>query len=210
MAYALKTLADLKQALADKHDAGTLPTDSTTLSYWTRLLNEGQAYCADILRPEKSATATVSSGTYTTNDDFILVNRIVNSNGIEIEQISKEDAVNAPAMTYWVTGNQVDGFVINMPTGNDGTYTIYYTYRPSEMSSNTDVCFISDPLAVVCYAYSKLRMAETDPLEDADKSMAECDRRLDEIVEQQSLNDQPLGFTLPSNNTPRTSWDSQR
>lgn len=195
MAYTLKTLADMQQALADKISAGTVPASSTTLAYWTRMLNQGMAYCSDKLRLEKSASISISSGTYTTSDDFILVNRLVNSGGIEMTQISKSQSVGMGGLCFWVTGNQTDGFVINMPTGNDGTYTLYYSYRPAEMTATTDVCVIPDPLAVVCYAYSKLRMAQTDPLEDADKEMGECERRLNEIIDQQQLNDQPLGFS---------------
>lgn len=194
MAYALKTMTDLRQSLADKHDSGVLPTDATTLAYWLRLLNAGQSYCSDKLRLVKSTSLTTVSGTIALPIDFIIVNKVVNESGVEIKQISKDSSVNASGLVYWIKGNQTDGFTLNMPTANDGAYTVWYSYRPAEMSATTDVCVIPDPEAVVYYAYSKLRMAETDPLGDADKSMGECDRRLDEILDQDQLNDQPLGF----------------
>lgn len=198
MAYTLKTMADLRTSLADKHDSGVLPTDSTTLAYWLRLLNAGMAYCADKLRLVKSTSLTTASGTIDLPDDFILVNRVVNASGLEIQQIGMDDSVGATGLVFWIKGNQTDGFTLNMPTANDGTYTVWYTFRPAEMVNTTDVCVIPDPEAVVYYAYSKLRMAETDPLDDADKSMGECERRLSEIIDQQQMNDRPLGFTLPS------------
>lgn len=194
MPYAKKTLADLKQSLADKHDSGTLPTDSATLTYWTRLLNEGQAYCADILRLSKSTSLTTSSGTVALPDDFLLINKVVNSDYSELSQISFEDSSGVEDLVYWIKGDHTSGFSLNTP--DDATYTVFYAYRPSPMSGATDVCIIPDPEAVVLYAYSKLRKAETDPLGDADSSMGEARKRLDELVSQYQMNEQPLGFTF--------------
>lgn len=203
MAYAKKTLSDLKQSLADKIAAGVLPTSSTKLAYWTRMLNDGQQYCADRLRLTTSVSKTTTGATSTTPgsvvlpDDFILIDKVVDSDGNAYEQISKEESLLATdAMkVFWITGNHFDDWYLNTP--ENATYTVYYTYRPSEMSSNSDECIIPDPLAVVCYAYSKLRMAQTDPLEDADKEMAECNRRLDEVLSARVFNEEGgLSFKL--------------
>jgi len=203
MPYAKKTLSDLHQMLADKHDAGTVPASSVKLARYTRFLNQGLAYCSDKLRLVKSTSLTTVSGTIALPDDFILIGEVVNSDGLAVPQIGMDSSVNA-SDGYWIKGNQTDGFTLNMPASSDGTYTVWYTYRPAEMVNTTDVCVIPDPLAVVCYAYSKLRKSETDPLEDADSEMGECERRLDEIIDQQQLNDRPLGFTTQGDNT--TNW----
>ena len=76
MAYTKKTLADLLQGIADRHDSGVLPTSSADLSFWTRLLNKGQAYCADRLRLEKNTSLTTVSGTIALPDDFLVINRV--------------------------------------------------------------------------------------------------------------------------------------
>lgn len=202
MAYAKKTLSDLKQSLADKHDAGTLPTDSTTLSYWTRLLNNGLAYCADQMRLVTSAsTTTTGTATHSASlpTDFLLINRVVDGDGAHLAHISQDQSVNASGLVYWITGNHTNGFVLNTPS--NATYTTYYTFKPSEMSSDSDVCVIPDPEAVVLYAYSKLRKAEFDPAEDADQAMADCNRRIKEIVDQMQLNDGELGFSINENTT---------
>lgn len=206
MAYQKKTLSDLKQSLADKISAGVVPSSSATLSYWTRMLNAGQQYCADKLRIEKSVSKTTTGASSSANgsvvlpDDFVLVNKVVNSDGITYEQISQEQSALASygVNVFWITGNHFDDFYLNTPENN--TYTVYYTYRPSEMSSNSDECIIPDPEAVVCYAYSKLRMAQTDPLEDADKEMGECNRRIDEMNSARMFNEiGGIKFTLQEN-----------
>lgn len=205
MSYAKKTLADLKISLADKHDSGTLPTDSTTLAYWTRLLNQGIAYCADQLRLTKSTSLTTASGTIVLPDDFIFIDKVVNSEGVQLLQIDKEDADTAEGLVFWITGNHLNDFYLNTP--DNETYTVWYAFRPSELSSNSDEVIIPDAEAVVQFAYSKLRKAETDPLEDADAAMADCNRRLDEIKSHTILNQANYGFTLPSAR-PQTWWEA--
>lgn len=206
MAYAIKTLSNLKQSLADKITSGELPNDSTELAYWTRLLNDGQQYCADRLRMIKSVSKTTTgadastAGSVALPDDFILIDRVVDADGNQFQQIAQEDSLLATfgVDAFWITGNHFDGWTLNTP--ENATYTVYYTFRPSEMSDNADECIIPDPLAVVCYAYSKLRMAQTDPLEDADKEMGECNRRLDEITSAQIINEEGgRSFTLSPN-----------
>lgn len=197
MAYAKKTLANLQQSLADKISAGVVPTSSSKVSYWNRMLNEGQNYCADILRLSKSTSLTTVSGTIAMPTDFLLVDDVVNSSDKKLVQINKEDSANTDSGVYWITGNHFDGWSLN--TNDDEAYTVWYVFKPAEMSATSDLCIIPDPVAVVCYAYAKLRMAQTDPLEDADKEMGECNRRLDEVISANSVNEGGQSFKLMLN-----------
>lgn len=206
MAYQKKTLSDLKTALADKISAGVVPTDTTTLSYWTRMLNDGQQYCADKLRLTKSVSKTTTGATSTTGgsvvlpDDFVSVNKVVDASDIQLIQVNKEDSATFIADggdVFWITGNHFDDFYLNTPS--NATYTVWYTFRLAEMSSNSDECIIPDPQAVVCYAYAKLRMAQTDPLEDADKEMGECNQRIDELISAAIINEGGMSFKLQPN-----------
>lgn len=199
MAFTTKTLSDLKQSLADRHEAGTLPTDSATLAYWVRLLNRAKDYCADRLKLTKGASVTTSGGTATLADDFLADVALVTEGGLTWELIAKEQSDMAGPLVYWITGNQDSRFTLNTATGQDQTFTHYYVYRPEDMSADADECVIPDSEAVVARAYGMLRMAEFDPAEDADKSLAECDRRLDEIIYQRNLNDGPQGMTIQAN-----------
>lgn len=199
MAYVVHTLANLKQSLADRHDAGVLPTDSATLAYWIRLLNRAKDYCADRLQLTTSTTLTTVSGTIALPDDFVLVNAVVDSNDLTWTLVTKEKADTAVAGQYWITGDQDTRFSLNIPSGSDQTFTVYYTYRPGDMSADADECVIPDSEAVVARAYGMLRMAEFDPAEDADKAIFECDRRLDEIISQRNINDGAQGMTLQEN-----------
>lgn len=194
MAYTVKTLASLKQGLADKISAGVLPTASAKLAYWIRMLNDGQAYCSDKLRLTKSTSLTTSSGTIALPDDFAVIDEVT-LDGTPLKQISKEGSELAEGLCFWITGNHLDGFALNTP--DDDTYDVYYVFRPAEMTTDADECIIPDPVAVVCYAYSKLRMAQTDPLEDADKEMGECERRILKMKSDESFNeDGGYAFTL--------------
>jgi hypothetical protein len=194
MAYAKSTLADLKQSLADRHDSGILPTDSATLTFWTRLLNKGQAYCADKLRLTKPTSLTTSSGVIALPDDFIAIARIFEGEN-EYAQIGIDEVpYQEEAYVYWITGNHDTGFILN--TANDVALTVIYSYRVADMSSDSDECVIPDPEAVVAYAYSFLRKSETDPIGDADASLQECDNRLTEIQSVQNINDGGLGFSF--------------
>lgn len=207
MAFAVKTLSDLKQSLADRHDAGTLPTDSTILSYWTRLLNRAKDYCSDRLKLTKKTSLTTSSGVIVFPDDYILCNAVVDSDNLYWRLISKEDSVGASGNVYWVTGDQDNRFSLNIPDSANKTFTVYYTFRPADMSVDADECVIPDIEAVVARAYAMLRLAEFDPAEDADKAFGECERRLDEIIYQRNLNDG--GNTLlssESRNSGNTKW----
>lgn len=199
MAFTVKTLANLKQSLADRHEAGTLPTDSSTLAYWIRLLNRAKDYCADKLTLTKSTSLTTSSGSIVLPDDFVSIVAVVDANDLTWTLVPKEDSGSVGPLAYWITGDQDNRFTLNTIPGYDQTFTVYYAYRPADMSSDSDECVIPDSEAVVARAYGMLRMAEFDPAEDADKSLAECDRRLDEIIYQRNINDGPQGMTLQSN-----------
>lgn len=192
--YTKKTLQDILQSVADKHDAGVYPASSSVISYWTRIINDGIVYCADRLRLEKSTTISISSGTATLPDDFLVIRAVLNDDGNPLEQISKTESANSSSLSYWITGDHLNGYSLN--TNTDGTYTIYYNFHVAPLVNNTDICIIPDIEAIAQYAYSKIRKAETDPLEDADGAMAECQRRLEEMVDQLQTNDAPLMMTL--------------
>jgi hypothetical protein len=204
MSYAISTLTDLHQMLADKISAGVVPTSSVKLAYWTRMLNDGQQYCADRLRLTTSTSLTTTGATSTTSgtialpDNFVMIEKVIDSNGTQLQQINKEDSANIELVdAFWITGTH-SNWVLNTPT-ND-TYTVWYVYRLAPMVNTTDECLIPDPLAVVCYAYSKLRMAQTDPLQDADKELGESNRRCDEIVSAYIFNETGgLKWTLDPN-----------
>lgn len=205
MPYVKKTLGDLKQSLADRHDSGVLPTSSVTLAYWTRLLNRGLAYCSDKLRLMKSTSLTTSSGTIALPDDFLTISRVYDASENELAQVDQDDIPMQVAGTFWVTGNHFDDF--NLNTTEDKTYTVEYTFRPAEMVNNTDECIIPDPEAVVAYAYGMLRKSETDPIEDADDALRECDSRLMEMQSASNINNNFTGFIMPDAITTKFSWE---
>ena len=192
MTYAKATLATLKQSLADRHDGGVLPTSSAILTFWTRLINRGVEYCADRLRLEKSKDYTTSGGTVALDSDFLIVNNVYKGDVLmyQVDKDRKEDQISG---TYWITGNQTDGFYLNTPA--DADYTVYYSFKPSPLVNDSDVCIIPDPEAVVAYAYGMLRKSETDPIEDADSALQECDSRLLELQSANTINNNFTGFT---------------
>jgi hypothetical protein len=192
MPFVKKTLTDCLQSLADRHESnGTLPTSSAVTSFWTRLLNKGVAYCADKLRLTKSTSLTTASGTIALHDDF-LVRDSVFLGDQEYYQVDPQDEAQHIGPVYWITGNQTDGFYLNAPT--DDTFTVNYSFKPVEMSATTDKCIIPDPEAVVAYAYSMIRKSESDPFEDADGALQECDARLKEIQSANAINNVAIGF----------------
>jgi hypothetical protein len=194
MSYAKATLSTLKQSLADRHDSGTLPTDSDTLTLWTRLFNRGQEYCASELGLKKSTSLTTSSGVIAFPDDFVAINAVYDSNESELVQVSPDDVKYQISGTFWVTGDHDSGFSLN--AADDGTYTVKYTYHPFPLSSDSDECIIPDPEAVVDYAYSMLRRSETDPIGDAKEAMDECNRKIKKIKSNYDSNNAVEGFSL--------------
>lgn len=194
MPFTLKTLADCQQSLADRHDNGTVPANTTILARYTRLINRGIDYCADRMRLEKETTVTVTSGVGDLPDDFILVNAVFDSSDNEYFKIGADDVISRVGRVYWVTGNQVDGFVLNTPT--DDTFTVQYAFRPAPLVNTTDVCVIPDIEAPVAYAYAMLRKGESDPFEDAETTLQECDARIKEMNSAYAINTDSLGFQI--------------
>lgn len=172
---------------------GVLPTDSTTLAYWTRLLNRGVLYCADKMRINKSTTLTTASGTIALPDDFILVNNVYDSDKNEQLMVDQADLANQTGSVYWISGDQYNGFYLNTPS--DATWTVEYAYRPTPMVNDADECVIPDIEAVVAYAYGLKRKSESDPFEDSDMALRECDSRLSEMISAYSINNDGVGFT---------------
>lgn len=194
MAYTALTLLDCKQSLADRHDNGVVPTNSTVLARYVRLINRGIAYCADQLRLTKTVALVVTSGVSSFADDFNIIQSVFDADGNEYLKVDPEDQSVQSGLVYWITGNQTDGFTLNTPT--DGTYTVSYIFRPAPLVDNTDVCVIPDIEAPVAYAYAMLRKGESDPFEDSDKSLQECDARIREMASALSINADAIGFSL--------------
>lgn len=192
--YALKTLSDLKQSLADRHDNGTVPTNSTILAKYVRLLNRGVEYCADKLRITRPVTLTVASGVADLPDDFITIKSLFDSDNNEYVRVDPTDTNLQTGYAYWITGNQTSGFVLN--SENDGTFTANISYRPTWMSSDSDVCLIPDIEAPVSYAYAMLRKSESDPFEDSEGSLQECDARIAEMMSSYNINTDVLHFEI--------------
>ena len=188
----MKTLSNLLQSLADRHDSGTVPTDSDTLAFWKRLLNRGKDFCADEIAYEKKATVTVSGGTGTLPSDFSVIGTVYLG---EVEYIKQSISDIHDGNVYWITGDEENGYTLN--TLDDGSFTITYVYSMTDLSSNSDVCLIPDSEAVVAYAYAMLRKSETDPLGDAESSLNECKARIGSMISAKRKNDTELGFALP-------------
>jgi hypothetical protein len=196
-AFSTPTLADLKASLADRKTNGTVPTDSNTLSLWIRTFNRAVRYCFEKLRVQKTTTSTVASGTAVLPADFAIALDVVDSSGNKLIQISPQDSAGVGGLFYWITYNTDGTATLNSPT--DGDYTVHYTYKPAKMASDSDVCPFPDEEAIVAYAYAILRKAESDPFEDADRALAECENRLREIESQYALNDQGNNFKMQYN-----------
>jgi hypothetical protein len=207
MAYAVKTLADLKQSLSDRHDNGTVPTNTTILAKYVRLLNRGVEYCTDRMRIRDTQSVVVTSGVGTLPTGFILANSVFNSSNVALVMVDPEDATMHTGLVYWITGNQTSGFTLNVPT--DGTYTVNYAFRPTWMSSNSDVCIVPDIEAPVAYAYAMLRKSESDPFEDSEASLQECDARIAEMNSAMSINDDAIGFTMDFESNTVPNWFQQ-
>lgn len=191
--YTKKTLTDCLQSIADRHDNGTLPTSSAILSFWTRILNRAVLYCADKLRLTKQTTLTTVSGTIALPDDFFLRDSVFEGD-TEYYLVDPQDKNAHLSTSYWITGNQYDGFYLNTP--NDATFTVNYIFRPTPLVSGTDVCIIPDIEAVVAYAYALIRKGESDPFEDSDRALQECDARLREMQSSSAINSDAIGFTV--------------
>lgn len=204
MSYAVKTLADLKQSLADRHDNGTVPTNTTILAKYVRLLNRGVEYCTDRMRIRNTSSVVVTSGVGTLPTGFIIANSVFNSGNVELLKVDPEDQSMHTGLVYWIIGNQTDGFTLNVPT--DGTYTVNFAFRPTWLANNTDVCIVPDIEAPVAYAYAMLRKSESDPFEDSESALQECDARIAEMNSSMSINDDAIGFTMDFEENTTPNW----
>jgi len=203
MAYAKATLQDLLQSIADQHDGGNLTTNTGTLGYWTRLLNRAQEYAAGELEVVKKEQVTVASGIYSLGANFRYFDRITTTSGVPLNLISQDQSVGMSGLYYWITGNFFDGYVLNVPV--DGDYILFYPYRVSPMSATTDVCIIPEPEAVWARAYADIRLAETDPLEDAQQFLERSQFLIERMKSDKQKNDQELAFAIPPDTDQRTS-----
>ena len=193
MAFVKQTLADLKQSLADRHNSGTLPTKATTLSLWTRLLNKGQNYCARKTNIQATTSLTTASGTIALPENFKSIFRVF-LDDTEMVQVGQDDLDQQNGYVYWISGDHFNGFYLN--TDSDQEYDIQYYYYPSPMSLDADECFVTDPEAPVAYAYAMLRRSESDPFEDAERSLQEVDSRIVEMNSDKMKNDDNLDFLM--------------
>ena len=187
MAYQKLTLADCKVSMADRLTNATVPVASATLTFWTRLLNRAVLYCADILRISKQTMLTTVNGTIALPDEFLIMYEVTNSGNVPLTQVDQDNLGSHVGLTYWISGDQYNGFFLNTPI--DGTWTVSYAYRPTPMVNDTDKCIIPDIEAVVAMAVSLVRKTQSDPFEDADALMAECDARIKEMSSAQNINE---------------------
>jgi len=191
--YSKSTLLNLKQSLADRHNSGTLPVKSATLVLWTRLLNRGLDYCGRKLNLIGKTSLTTVGGIIALPTDFKSIFKVFIDN-TELSQVGQDDLNKQTATVYWITGDHHNGLLLN--TLNDDTYDVEYYLYPEPMIDDSDICIISDGEAVVAYAYAMLRKSESDPFEDADSSLQECDARLIEMSSDQMGNNANIDFSL--------------
>ena len=201
MAYAKHTLGDILLSLSYRYGESAIPsTGIDNRKYW---INRGVEFCVDQLKMKKTASVTVVDGTAnlsvtTANPapDFKSVFQLRDSSGNEYLLVTEEEyeSTDNPttARVFCISGSHKDGYVLKAK--NDDTYTLWYRFHISPMTATTDECVVPDPEAVVAYAYSQLRMSETDPLEDAEKNMDECRERIAAMAEDLNKNEGDLRF----------------
>ena len=193
MPYTKPTFVDLQLSFADRYGAGST-AELSNLTQVKRFLNRGVAYAVRKLKLTLTQTVIVTGGVGTLPIDFQGVYKVF-INDAEVQQLNGDN--DPQGYGYWIDGNQLSGFTLN--SKNDGDYSVVYTFLPAKMVNDTDVCIIPDEEAISAYAYGMIRKSETDPLNDADKALAECNSRLSELIDIQDLNSQPQGFSLPNN-----------
>jgi len=191
--YSKATFLDAKTSLAYRYGETTVPTSSdTNRNHW---INKGVEYMSQFLY-KKKATLAVVNGVGDLPDDFRFVSDrvIYDADRNPYHQISEDDQIKQDSgYFFWISGNPVDGYVLN--TYTDATFTFFYTFWPSPMTLNTDVCIIPDIEAVSAYAYAYLRKSQTDPLGDADKNLQEAENRLKDMIHAQNQNENSLTFS---------------
>jgi hypothetical protein len=192
MTFTRPTFSDCQQSLSYRYGETTLPTTGVSnRNFW---INKAVEYMSQFLFKKKN-TAVVSSGSVTLPDNFraIYLGIIYSSDKTKFKQISEDDQMDYTSeQVFWISGNPTEGYKLN--TFTDDTFTYFYTYFPSPMTQNTDVCIIPDIEAVSAYAYAYLRKSQTDPLGDADKSLQEADNRLKDMIYNENQNSDGLVF----------------
>ena len=197
MAYAKAQFEDLQLSLAYRYGESAVPSGGVdNRNYW---LNRGVNYVLDKLKPTQVDTITIASGICDLSStgsgstkDFRSFVKLLDANNHSISLVSQEDYAHETGNVCSITGNHSSGFTLKVKT--DGAYTLWYRFYPSDMVNATDECIVSDPEAVVAYAYAQLRRSETDPLEDADRNMQECDDRIVNMSEEIARNEGTLSF----------------
>ena len=192
--YTKTTLLDIKTALSYRYGEETLPTDSATVSKRNHFINRGIEYILSRLKPVKKTTLTVASGTVTLPTDFRTPFFIFDTAGNQLSQISKTESTATTGFVYWIDGTFKDGYTFN--TSTDGDYDVFYEYYPAPLASDVDISEVADGEAVACYAYAMIRKSESDPLDDADKSLTECENRIGQMIEEARENDKPFNMQI--------------
>ncbi len=192
MAFSKTTFNDLKLSLAYRYGETAIPSSGdSNRNFW---LNKAVQYMANKIGLVKKTSLTVSSGSVSLPDDFVSPVKLKDSDDSVFTQVDQEDYDSDVGNTYTIEGNQTDGWTLY--ASSDGTYTLFYKYRPEDMSSNSDVCVIPDGEAVVAYAYGMLRKSETDPLGDAGSALQEAESRLAKMIRDYQETDKRLTFTF--------------
>ena len=185
MTYAKPTFGDMQLSLAYRYGETAIPSSGTAnRNYW---INRGVHYVLDKIKPLKSVSVVVSGGEYNLSAtiDFKSADKLLDSQSNEYSGV-------APDKYAQVEGNwyTIDNGILKAKS-ND-TFTMWYRYFPDTLTTTADVCPFTDSEAPVAYAYAMLRKSETDPLEDADKNMTECEERIKLMQINENENNDPL------------------
>lgn len=197
MAYSKHTFNDILLSISYRYgETGVPSTGIDNRKYWA---NRGVEYIQDQLQLKKGVSVTVSSGSVVLNSttadpayDFKSFDQLLDSSGLPYTIVDKDEYEALTGRVCCITGTHDTGYTLYAKA--DGTYTLYYQFYISPMVNTTDICPIPDPEAVAAYAYSQLRKAQADPLEDAEKNMEECDNRIKMMAEDISRNEGDLTF----------------
>ena len=144
----------------------------------------------------RNTTLTTASGSVNLPTDFSSIRRVFKSDGTELSKVSAEMAVGNTGDYFYIGGDFFSGYTLNVLTGIDDTFTVFYLFRPEEIASDSDICKIPDYEAPVFYAYSRLRDSETDPIEDSDKYMDMCEKRIKKMRSEKEENETYVQFKL--------------
>lgn len=197
MAYSKPTFNDILLSLSYRYGESAVPSSGIdNRKYWA---NRGVEFIIDRLRVNKNVSVPVSSGvcnlSVSTADpapDFKSFSQLLDSDGYAYDIVDKEAYTKSSGRICCITGDHNTGYILNVKA--DGTYTLYYQFYVSPLVNSSDICSVPDAEAVAAYAYSQLRLSETDPLGDANANMQECLTRIDKMAEDMARNEGPLTF----------------